>query len=260
MWTLDSRSAVPAWRSDTVPPGLRMGFSTRRGGVSHAPYDTLNLGRSTADDPAAVMENRSRLLAAFGLDPEQLATAGQVHGAGVLRADGPGLAGDGDALVTTRPGLALAVTAADCLPVLLAAPGGVAAIHAGWRGAAAGVAEAALRALTAAAGCDAGQVTAHFGPCIRDCCYEVGPEVAAQFPAAAVHRRAAPGRDDRAALHLSVPESVRRRLVEAGMSPEAIHDSGACTACDPEWYFSHRRDRGVTGRQWGVIARVLTDR
>ena len=249
MWTLDSSAAVPAWRFGAEPRGERMGFTTRRGGVSRAPYDTLNLGRSTADDLAAVSENRRRLLTALGLDPERLATAGQIHGADTLTVAAPGLAGPGDALVTTRRGLVLAVTAADCLPLLLAGAGGVAAVHAGWRGAAAGVAEAALRALSAAAGCAPGQVTAHFGPCIRDCCYEVGEEVAARFPAAAVRRA-------EAALRLSVPEAVRLRLLEAGVAPEAIHDTGACTACDPEWYYSHRRDRGVTGRHWGVIALV----
>jgi len=233
-----------------------MGFSTRRGGVSRAPYDTLNLGRSTADEAAAVTENRRRLLLGLGLDPERLATAGQVHGAGVAIVDGPGLTADCDALITTRPGLALAVTAADCLPLLLAAPGGVAAVHAGWRGAAAGVAETALVALAAATGCEPALVTAHFGPCIRDCCYEVGPEVASRFPDSVVRRLQSREPGGREVLRLSVPDAVRFRLAAAGVPEGSIHDTGACTACAPDWYYSHRRDRGVTGRHWGVIARV----
>jgi hypothetical protein len=247
MWTLDSRSAVPAWRFPPARPGTILAFSTRRGGVSEGPYRSLNLGRSTRDRPEAVEENRRRLLAALGLDPLRLANAGQVHGTAVARVSAPGLRPDCDALVTTTPGLALAVTAADCLPILYAARGAVGAAHAGWRGTAEGASEAALAALCAAAGATPGAVTIHLGPCIRGCCYEVGPEVAARFPAAALRRHGA-------ALHLDLPTAARMRLIAAGVTPQAIHDTGACTACEPQSYFSHRRDRGLTGRQWGVVA------
>ena len=255
MWTLDHDAAVPAWRHDAAP-GLRLAFSTRRGGVSRPPYDTLNLGRSTADREAAVAGNRRRLLESLGLDPARLATAGQVHGATVTRVDSPGLASACDALLTTRKGLVLAVTAADCLPLLLETEGAVAAVHAGGRGAAGGVAEAAVRALTEVTGRAPGTITAHFGPCIRACCYEVGPEVAARFPEAALRRRGPDEPPEKPAIRLSVPDAVRLRLLEAGLDHASIHDTGACTACEPSWYFSHRRDRGLTGRHWGVIARI----
>ena len=246
MWTLADDS-VPAWRLVDEPRGLRVAFSTRRGGASEPPYHTLNLGRSTADAPDAVTENRRRLLESLGLDPARLATAGQVHGADVVAVDGPGLAPRCDALVTREPGLALAVSSADCLPILFHAPGAVAAAHSGWRGTVAGVPEATLRAVSRAAGVSPDRVRAHLGPCIRDCCYTVGPEVAGQFPPAAV-------REVNGELRLSLPVAVRLRLLEAGLPANALEDTGACTACEPHWYFSHRRDQGLTGRQWGLVA------
>ncbi|MEK7330425.1 MAG: laccase domain-containing protein, partial [Candidatus Eisenbacteria bacterium] len=144
MWTLDSRSALPAWRYEPARPAAILAFSTRRGGVSDGPYHSLNLGRSSRDRPEAVDENRRRLLVALGIDPARLANAGQTHGAAVARVAGPGLHPGCDALLTTTPGLALAVTAADCLPILYAAPGAVAAAHSGWRGTAEGAPEVAL--------------------------------------------------------------------------------------------------------------------
>jgi len=254
MWTLDRSAAIPAWRfaSDPllpagVPAPAHMAFSTRQGGVSQGPYRSLNLGRSTDDHPDAVTENRRRWLAGLGLDPGRFANAGQVHGRAIANVRAPGLHPDCDVLVTTTPGLTLAVTAADCLPLLFSAPGAVAAAHSGWRGTADGAPEAALSAVCSAADAGPERVRVHVGPGIRGCCYQVGPEVAARFPAPAVRR-------DQGGFWLDLPTAVRLRLVGAGLSPEAFHDTGACTACEPYWYFSHRRDRGVTGRQWGVIA------
>jgi purine-nucleoside/S-methyl-5'-thioadenosine phosphorylase / adenosine deaminase len=246
MWTLDARPTVPAWRASGCP-GATLAFSTRRGGVSEGPYQSLNLGRSTDDRPEAVDENRRRLLSSLGLDPDHFANAGQVHGSAIVRVTAPGLHPECDALVTTVPGLTLAVTAADCLPILYEAPGAVAAAHSGWRGTAAGAPEVALAAICAAASVLPEEVHIHLGPCIRGCCYQVGPEVAAAFPAAAL--RSAEG-----SQFLDLPTAVRLRLIAAGAPEGAIHDTGACTSCEPHWYFSHRRDRGLTGRQWGVVA------
>ena len=246
MWTLDPNGSIPSWRHEGEPSALRLAFSTRRGGVSAPPYDTLNLGRSSADRPDAVDENRRRWLTSLGLDPACLATAGQVHGARVVEVSGPGHAADCDALVTTTANLALAISSADCLPILLAGEGVVAAVHAGWRGLAAGVSSAALRSLLARGG-EMRSVRAHFGPCIRDCCYHVGPEVARRFPAAAI-------RDRDGLSFLDLATAARLELGEAGLAPDSIDDAGACTACEPFWCFSHRRDRGATGRHWAVIA------
>lgn len=247
MWTLDRHAELPMWRFVPSPAGLRLAFTTRRGGVSEGPYQSLNLGRSTEDRPEAVDENRRRCLLSIGLAPDRFANAGQVHGRTVAHVLAPGLHPDCDVLVTTVPGLALAVTGADCLPILYAAPGAVASAHSGWRGTADGAPEAALSAVCAAAGVPPHAVGVHFGPGIRGCCYRVGPDVAGRFPAAAVRREGD-------ALWLDLPTAARLRLLEAGADPASIRDTGACTACEPHWYFSHRRDHGLTGRHWGVIA------
>lgn len=248
MWTLEPEPPPPLWRAAPPPFGAAVACTTRRGGVSTSPYHALNLGRSTADDPAAVGENRRRVLASLGLPPERLVTAGQVHGARVERVSEPGHVAECDALVTTAPGLALAVTTADCMSLLYVAPSGVAAVHSGWRGTSAGMPLAALRALCDAARCPPDQVTVFLGPCIRACCYEVGPEVAALFAGEAL-RPASPR------PFLDLPAVARAQLVAAGLRPQAFHDSEACTACQPDWYFSHRRDGPRSGRHWGVVAR-----
>jgi YfiH family protein len=248
VWSLDVGSSVPAWRLADEPPGTRrLAFSTRTGGISAAPYATLNLGASTADRPEAVAENRRRLLQSLDLDFNRLVIAGQVHGAAVAVVSEPGLARGHDGLVTRVPGLPLAVSSADCLPILFTAPGAIAAAHAGWRGTVAGIAEATLEALCRSANVGPDQVRVHLGPCIRDCCYAVGPEVATLFPTEA--RREVGGR-----THVSVPAAVTLRLRAAGVPADAVVDVDACTSCEPSWYFSHRRDQGLTGRHWGIAA------
>jgi YfiH family protein len=226
---------------------VTLAFTTRRGGVSLPPFDTLNLGRSTADRPEAVSENRRRLLAALGLDAARIVTAGQVHAARAVEVDAPGHVPGCDALVTRTPGLALAVTTADCMSILYLAPGAVAVAHSGWRGTAAGMPRATLAVLCGAASVDAGRVTVIIGPCIRACCYEVGPEVLRQFPADAA-------RDVGGHRHLDLAAAARAQLLEAGVPAAACLDTGACTACEPAWYFSHRRDGGLTGRHWALAA------
>jgi hypothetical protein len=245
MWTLDRDAAVPTWGSTPADPACVLAFSTRRGGLSAPPWDSLNLGLSVGDRRPSVLENRRRLLECLGLDSARLATAGQVHGASVRLVSHPGHQPECDVLLTLTPGLALAVSTADCMGLLFAAPGAVAAAHAGWRGTLAGCPAAALRALGAAAGVPAGAARVILGPCIRACCYEVGPDLARRFPAAAV-------RSSDGLLYLDLPTAARLQLLDAGLPPEAFEDTGACTACEPAWYFSHRRDAGRTGRLWGL--------
>jgi copper oxidase (laccase) domain-containing protein len=122
MWTLETTSPIPHWRPRERRRDAVLVFTTRRGGVSRAPFDTLNLGRSTEDDAAAVRENRERLLRLATLDPDRLATAGQVHGARVVEVVAPGHHADCDALVTRRPDVVLAVTTADCMSLLYQPP------------------------------------------------------------------------------------------------------------------------------------------
>jgi YfiH family protein len=246
-WTLESNDTIPLWRPIAEKSQAILAFSTRRGGVSEPPYDTMNLGRSTEDRPEAVAENRRRLLESLELDPAVLATAGQVHGDTVSEALEPGLHPNCDVLLTRRPGLALAVTTADCLPLLLVAPGIVAAVHSGWRGTAAGAPTTALRAVREAAGVTPDQVLVHIGPGIRSCCYRVGSEVAERFPEAATKRI-------EGQWHLDLAVAARLQLCEAGVPEKSIADVAACTYCQPSWYFSHRRDRGRTGRHWAIAA------
>ena len=247
MWTLDRGATVPCWRPRDDDPAVVLLFSTRRGGVSPAPYDELNLGRSTADAPEAVAENRRRLLAAASLAPGQLATAGQVHGTRVIEVFHPGHHPQCDALVTRAPEIVLAVTTADCMALLFSAPGVVAAVHSGWRGTAGGMPVATLHAVCRLVGCASEAVSVAIGPAIRGCCYEVGEDVAAGFPTDAI--RVGGGRP-----RLDLPTAAGLALLAEGMRPEAIHDTGACTSCEPALYYSHRRDHGLTGRHWGVAA------
>ena len=247
MWKLDSNSRLPAWRPRVSEAEAVLAFSTRRGGVSSPPFDTLNLGRSTEDRPEAVSDNRRRFLESLDLDPGSLATAGQVHGAAVAEVRHPGFHPGCDVLVTRAPGIALAVTAADCLPLILTARGAVAAAHSGWRGTVAGAPRAALDALCAAAAVQPSEVVVHLGPSIRSCCYRVGPEVARQFAASATVRH-------HDAWHLDLVAAASLQLIEAGVSAERIHQVPACTACDSAQYFSHRRDGARTGRHWAVAA------
>ena len=247
MWALERDAAIPFWQPRDAGPGAVLLFSTRLGGVSRAPYDSLNLGRSTADEPAAVTTNRERLLSAAALAPHRLATAGQVHGATVVEVSAPGHHPGCDALVTRTPGVVLAVTTADCMALLYRAPGVVAAAHSGWRGTAGGMPVAALDAVCRLAGCAPDAVTVAIGPAIRGCCYEVGEDVAGHFPAAAV--RITPGKP-----MLDLPTAATLALRDAGVAAGSIQDTGACTHCEPALYFSHRRDHGMTGRHWGVAA------
>jgi YfiH family protein len=247
MWILDHSAAVPTWRPAPADPACVLGFSTRKGGVSEPPWDTLNLGLSCGDRSESVLENRRRLLESQGLDPADLVTAGQVHGSIIRSVTRPGHEPGCDALLTVTRGVTLAVATADCMSLLYCVPGAVAAAHAGWRGAAAGLPRLTLHALCAAAGVQPREARVALGPCIRACCYEVGPDVASGFPASAVQVVAGH-------LHLDLPGVARLQLLEAGLPSDAFADTGACTACGRDGYFSHRRDAGRTGRQWGIAA------
>jgi YfiH family protein len=208
-------------------PGGTALFTTRRGGVSEGPFASLNLGLWTEDEAERVHANRERVRAQAGV--ERLAQGRQVHGARVV-VDAQGIE-EADGQATTGRGVATIVLTADCLPVALAGPGAVGMVHAGWRGLAEGVLEAGVAAI--------GAVVAAIGPGIGPCCYEVGDEVRAVF-----------GTSERT---LDLKAIARERLRAAGV--ETVHDCGLCTACDAERFFSHRRDRGVTGRQAGLAWR-----
>jgi YfiH family protein len=240
-------------------PGFpaRHAFTTRRGGVSTGPFSSLDLAASTGDDPAAVAENRERVVAAFGADPERLAGVRQVHGVRVVDAREAGEDVRADAIVAREPGWTLRISVADCVPLLLAAPsrGVVAAVHAGWRGTAAGIVAATLRHLRDRTGVGPDDLHAAIGPAISGPRYQVGPEVvAALLEAGAPASVATPDPEEEGRFRASVPDAVRALLIQEGVAAERIHDGGWCTASDPERFYSHRRDGGRTGRHWALIA------
>jgi polyphenol oxidase len=229
-------------------PGARGLFTTRRGGFSRGPYSSLNLGRLTDDDPVAVERNRTAVEAQAG---GWLCFVRQVHGSTVCQLDRaqaerahaaePGQLRPADGQVTATRGLAPAVLTADCLPVVIAGRGAVAVVHAGWRGLAAGILDIGASALEGL-GVE-GELSAAIGPGAGPCCYAVGDEVHeafADYPDE-VHRGA----------NVDLPEIASEQLRRAGVA--RIHDLGMCTICsDPDLFFSHRRDHGVTGRQAGL--------
>jgi YfiH family protein len=260
------RGETPAWppllvAEDLLDRGVVAAFSGRSGGASGGPHQSLNLGLRVGDDLPRVLSNRRRVATVLGLAGMPWAVARQVHSARVLRVEdarslgqGPPEAkppvGEGDGLVTAAPGVVLAVLTADCAPVLLADPaaGVVGAVHAGWRGLAAGVVEAGVAAL-AALGADPAATVGLVGPAVGGCCYEVGADVRAavgdRYPAAlATTRGGRPSLDPAAAAAAA--------LAAAGVAEVRV--AGECTHDLDERFFSYRRDRGKTGRQAGLVA------
>ena len=222
-------------------PGARAIFSTRRGGVSEGPYESLNLGLLTDDEPERVRENRARLARAAGVESERVAMGWQMHGTELQEWGGTPGAGDlprVDGHLTDEPGLGLLVLAADCFPVALSDGERAGMLHCGWRPLAGGIVEKAVARFES-------PPVAAVGPGIGGCCYEVGPEVAERF---ADIEGAVEGR------LLDLRRVVEARLRAAGV--EEVRQLDRCTSCQPELYFSHRRDHGVTGRQGGLC--VLT--
>ena len=227
----------------------RAAFTTRLGGASEGAYASLNLGLLTDDDPAAVNENRRRLCGALGIEADRIAFGRQVHGTRLAAPRSPRCAFFGppggqdprsapeeaDGQVVAEGGVAGLVFVADCLPVALRGPGGVAMLHCGWRGLAAGIVAKGVEAV--------GATDAAIGPGIGPCCFEVGDEVLDVF--AGLGEGVAAGR------MLDLSEVARRQLAAAGV--ERIESADLCTSCNPALFFSHRRDDGVSGRQAGLV-------
>ena len=224
-------------------PGARAAFSTRVGGISGEPYESLNVAVKTGDEPRNVVENRLRLAAALGIAPENVVMGRQVHGADLLRHTTPQdpqvyatatrSPVEVDAHATDQPGLVPLVMVADCLPVALAGSRGVAMAHGGWRGLAGGILEKSAA--------EVGAEAAAVGPGIGPCCYEVGEEVLSEFSEL---EGVAEGR------MLDLPAVARKLLERAGVSEVEVAEE--CTSCNPELFYSHRRDGERTGRQAGL--------
>jgi polyphenol oxidase len=248
------------WFEPVEPLGgiARVVMTTRGGGLSQAPYDSLNLGFHVGDVGERVRLNRLAVSGALGrklLEPvvgdqvhgTAVRTVGQLHAGTRWQANEKALA-ETDGLVTNTRRLPLVTLVADCLPVALvdAAGSAAAVVHAGWRGLSDGILENAIDAMSGTWGSEPSEIVAWLGASIGPCCYEVGPEVAQEFPSAV---RA--GEGDRSFLDLRV--EARRRLRAFGLVEENVTGLDLCTSCHPELFFSHRRatreGQTATGRQ-----------
>lgn len=231
-------------------PKLAAVESTRHGGISQAPYQSLNLGLHTNDDPAAVLENRRRFFAACGYLPERTAGSHQIHGAEILTVTEPGYFEGFDALITRQSGILLTVTIADCTPILLFDPKkmAVAAVHAGWKGTAAGILRKTLEAMQSAYGSRAEDCLAYIGTCIDHCDFEVDSDVADHFTGA--HKQ---WDEQRGKYMVNLKQANRSQLLKAGVPETQIQLSPYSTFTEHRDYFSHRFEKGRTGRMLAAI-------
>lgn len=220
------------------PEGARVFFFTRLGGVSDPPYDELNVSVKVGDDRATVDRNIGIIRGA--LDNRPTAWVKQVAGDGVARVFGEGFAGEADALITPERDLCLNVAVADCAPVALVGDDEVAMVHSGWRGTLSGISGKAAGQMVG------GAKRAYIGPCIRGCCYEVSPELADAF-AREFGDGVVSGR------YLSLPRAITVDLERAGVE---VVDLGLCTGCRPDLFFSHRKQKPLTGRGLASVVRV----
>ena len=263
----ESRLGITWWSDpDALKRGVVVAFSERTGGVSAAPFESLNLAAHVGDAPVAVDENRSRLLEVCGLGDmrARLTMAEQVHGDRVAVVDERNV-GRGafvqrgstpiaatDSLITADRGMPLAMCFADCVPVVLVAPGpAVAVAHAGWRGALSGIAGATVRDLVGLASCDAANIVAYIGPHIGACHYEVSAEIMSQFcnTFGTVARANSGG--------LDLDAAVTASLVDAGVTQCSIARLATCTAEATDRFFSYRAENGRTGRH-AALACILS--
>ncbi len=231
-------------------PSLVVGESTRLGGISPIPYSSLNLGLHTNDDPTNVLENRKRFFQNLGISSTQVASSYQVHGAKVLVSPKAGRHEGYDALISNEPNLFLAVTIADCTPVLLFDPvqKAVAAIHAGWRGTVAGIVKTTLGLMQQHYNTIPRNCYAYVGTCIDVSTFEVGQEVAIQF-----EESFKVWNEKTQKYHVDLKMANKAQLLEAGMSDSQIGCSPYSTVLDNQDYFSHRKEGGKTGRMLAVI-------
>ncbi len=234
-------------------------FLSRRGGVSVAPFDSLNFDSRDADPAEQVEKNLSRVSSAFGLDAGRLVTVNQVHGDNVLLVDDKTQhlrkKVDADAVITTVSGVPIGILTADCLPVLLYDPvkRAVAAVHAGWKGSAAGVVLKTIEMMKKKFSTRPGDILAALGPYIGPCCYAVKENVASEFERGFGSSSVDYIQDIYGELRLDIGMGNISQLVGAGVQREKISMVAACTSCNNGLLFSYRKDNGVTGRQLSFI-------
>lgn len=240
---------APDW---PAPPGVRAFITTRAGGVSAPPFESLNVGLSTGDDPQAVLENRRRLSALLPREPAWLK---QIHGASVVNAEHvAGTPLEADASVATTAGVVCAIQIADCLPVLFCDREGtlVAGAHAGWRGLAAGVIDNTVAAMSSA-GARVERLMAYIGPGIGPRAFEVGDDVREAYVSRDSGTQSAFAAHGPGKWLADLPVLTRRALARCGVT--AVYGGNLCTYSDPERFYSYRRDK-ITGRMVALIWRT----
>ncbi|MEK7316769.1 MAG: polyphenol oxidase family protein [Candidatus Eisenbacteria bacterium] len=221
-------------------------MTTRLGGWSRGPYASFNVSLGVGDDPAAVRVNRETLRAAIGYPGPTPPLLSQVHGAALVTPAEAGAEADGFVVRSGDPWVA--VSAADCAPVAIVSADGRhgALLHSGWRGARVGIAALAVEQL-ASEGVERATLHAVVGPCLHPCCFPVGADVALEFDRSL--RRPHPTGQEA----IDLPGAIRRGLLEAGLTEARIHQAPECTSCAADRFFSHRRDKGITGRHWAFL-------
>lgn len=231
-------------------PWLVMAQSTRLGGVSSGAYTSLNLGLNTSDESERVTQNRKLLWEALGTSEAGVATGYQVHGDGIKCVTVPGYFEGYDAFITDLSGVFLAVSTADCVPVLICDPVKrvIAAVHAGWKGTVLGITGKTLSVMRSRYGVDPKDCIAAIGAAIGFDSFEVGPEVASKFAADFVKPA---GMEEKYLVDLK--QANKRQLLEAGLPDKSVEVSDYCTVKDVGRFFSHRKENGVTGRMLAVV-------
>jgi hypothetical protein len=237
-----------------IAPELEVFITTRDGGVSEAPFASLNLGGALGDSAGNIRTNRRLVLEALGISPRRLARTGQIHGSEIAIVTRGGHYPGFDGFVTARGGLTLAISTADCYSVVIFSPPerSLAALHVGRRGAERGIIDRAVGTMCTEHRIDPAYAVAIVGPGVCAACYTVSREDALRFPKEV-------RRFEHRAWHLDLEAFIMRELLRAGIKRRNVFSSGLCTACNPTLFFSHRRDRCVTGRHW-TLATVRAPR
>ena len=231
-------------------PGLISAESTRHGGVSLAPYHSLNLGGSTLDNPEHVLKNNHLFFTALDVPFRNVAKSHQIHGAEILTVLKSGRYEGYDALITNISGIQLAVTVADCTPILIFDPikKAVAAIHAGWRGTVLEIVSKTVKAMQKEYGTNPSDCLAYVGTCIDECSFEVGQEVAMNF--ADAYKRLD---QEKSKFFVDLKSANRDQLLSVGLHPKNIEVSAYSTVLNNTDYFSYRLEQGITGRMLATI-------
>ncbi len=224
--------------------------SMRSGGVSPAPFNSMNLGLSVNDLPENVMKNRALFFNSLGIELDQLSISKQIHGAEILHAQNPQITEGYDAQISNTKGLFLVVSVADCTPILIhdEKENAVAAIHAGWRGTVSNIVGNTLAKMKATFGTEGKNCKAFIGACIGYEQFEVGEDVAAHFDK--VFKRFD---TDKQKYYVNLKAANREQLLRFGVLPQNIEISNYCTSANNDLFFSHRKEKGNTGRMMAVI-------